>query len=429
MSAEARTYADALHAMYALVPRGIVLGLDPIREALAHWGSPQEKLRAVHVAGTNGKGSVAAMVDAGLRASGRRVGLYTSPHLHRFAERIRVDGESADDATLTRAAWRVLDAVRREEIPALTFFEAATMVAWDVFAASGLDLAVLEVGLGGRLDATNVCSPVVTAITRIARDHEARLGESLAEIAGEKAGILKPGVACVLGAGLREGEARRAIELAAGRVGATLCEAPAARVLSMDGRLRARAEVDAAGGSLTLDLALAGGFQVENAAIAVAVLERLGVSHAHIAAGLGTVVWPARLERIENVLFDVAHNPDGADALAASIERLGVARDRTALVFGASSDKDWRAMLDRLGPLFAPSRRFFGAALLRRAESPSVLAAHAGGQPSASVRDALDAARASVGGEGLVVVCGSIFAVAEARAGLLGLASDPPVPM
>ncbi len=429
MNTEPRSYAGALHALYALEPRGIVLGLDPIRDALARWGKPQEHLRAVHVAGTNGKGSVAAMVDAGLHADGRRVGLYTSPHLHRFAERIRVDGVAADDAVLARAAWRVLDAMRAGEIPALTFFEAATLVAWDVFAASGLDLAVLEVGLGGRLDATNVCNPVATAITRIARDHEARLGDTLAAIAGEKAGILKPGVACVLGAGLRAGEARDAIDRAAARAGAVLVDAPRSRVLSMDARLRARFEVDAAGGALQLDLALAGGFQVENAAVAVAVLERLGVSHAHIAAGLGAVVWPARLERIDGVLFDVAHNPDGAEALAASIELLGVDRARMALVFGASSDKDWRAMLDRLGPLFAPSQRFFSAAQLRRAEAPSVLAAHAGGHVMTSVGEALDAARASVGPDGLVIVCGSIFAVAEARALLLGLACDPPLPM
>lgn len=429
MNVEPRTYAEAIHALFALVPRGIVLGLDPMRGALSCWGNPQGRVRAVHVAGTNGKGSVAAMVDAGLRAAGKRVGLYTSPHLHRFAERIRIDGVAVDDETLTRAACRVLGAMRREEIPALTFFEAATLVAWEIFGARALDVAVLEVGLGGRLDATNLCNPAVTAITRIARDHEARLGDTLEAIAGEKAGILKPGVACVLGAGLRDGGAREVIERAAQRAGAVLVDAPAARVISVDAELRACVEVRTHTGSLAVQLALAGAFQVENAAIAVAVLERLGVSHGQIAAGLETVVWPARLERIDNVLFDVAHNPDGAEVLAASLERLDVARDRMALVFGASSDKNWRAMLDRLGPLFDPSRRFFSAAQLRRAESPSVLVAHAGGAALATVHEAMDAARASVGTTGLVVVCGSIFAVAEARAVVLGLASDPPIPM
>jgi dihydrofolate synthase/folylpolyglutamate synthase len=432
VNAPARTYAEALSALYALVPRGIVLGLEPTREALAARGNPQLRTAAVHIAGTNGKGSVSAMVDAGLRAAGRRVGLYTSPHLHRFVERIRIDGEPIDERALDAAVWRVIDEMHAGLLPSLTFFEAATVAAWDVFARASLDLVVLEVGLGGRLDSTTVCAPAITAITRIARDHEARLGNSLAEIAREKAGILKPGVACVLGAGLRRdvnAEARRAIEAVAAERGAPLVDAPDARILAMDDRLRARIEVDAAGGALVIDLALAGGFQVENAAIAVTILERLGVAREHIVQGLSRVVWPARLERIDSLLFDAAHNPDGAMALAAAIEKLGVPFAKRALVFGASNDKDWRAMLATLDPLVPRDHRFFCAAQLRRAEAPEVLAAHAGGKAMESVRDAIDVARTTVGCDGLVIVCGSIFAVAEARGYVLGIESDPLVAM
>ena len=432
MSSPPRTYDEALAALYALVPRGIVLGRESIRDALAAWGNPQLRLPAVHIAGTNGKGSVSAMVEAGLRASGKRTGLYTSPHLHRFVERIRIDGAPVDDASLARSASRVLDAIDAGRVPALTFFEATTLVAWDVFAASTIDIAVLEVGLGGRLDATTECAPAITAITRIARDHEARLGDTLAEIAREKAGILKHGVPCVLGAGLlpeRGREARTAILETAAAVGVPLVDAPRARVVSMDNGLHARVEVDAEGGVLELTLALAGAFQVENAAVAVALLERLGVSHAQIAEGLSQVVWPARLERVGSMLFDAAHNPDGAEALCRAIDAMAITPERRALVFGASNDKDWRRMLDVLGPRIDPARRFFCAASLRRAESPETIAAYTPGSAMPAVRDAVDAARAAVGDDGLVIVCGSIFAVAEARGYVLSLPTDPLVAM
>lgn len=437
-TAEGRAaYDTARAALYALAPRGILLGLEPVRAALAAMGHPERAVPAVHVAGTNGKGSVSAMVDAALRASGKRVGLYTSPHLHRFAERIRVQGEPARDEVIAAAAHDVLARMDRGEIPRLTFFEATTVVAWEVFRRASLDVVVLEVGLGGRLDATNECAPVVTAITRIARDHEALLGSSLDAIAREKAGILKRGVPCVLGPDLSPGtEAREAIAQVARAVGAELVEAPAARELPRDPAsdpLRTEVEIalgDGAAGPLAVALALGGGYQVQNAAVAAGVLARMGVARAHIAQGLSHARWPGRLERVDGLLFDAAHNPDGACALARALDALPVAREARALVFGASSDKDHRAMLAALAPRFDPARRFYcAAAALRRAQDPGALAALAPGLACASVADALSRAGAAVGPAGLVVVCGSIFVVAEARALALDLESDPPIGM
>jgi dihydrofolate synthase/folylpolyglutamate synthase len=428
VSAPGRSYDAARAALYALVPRGVVLGLEPMRAALAARGSPHARLPAVHVAGTNGKGSVAAMVDAALRAEGRRVGLYTSPHLHRFAERIRIDGTPCDQALLGEVAWEVLDAMAAGALPPLTFFEATTLMAWEAFARAGVETVVLEVGLGGRLDATNVCVPVATAITRIARDHEALLGSSLAEIAREKAGILKPDVPCVLGPDLARGEAREAIAAVAGEVGAPLHQAPMARVVATDATGTALS-IETARGPLAVTLPLGGEHQAGNAAVAVGLLEVLGVAPEAIAGGLASVSWPARMERVGGLLFDVAHNPDGVAALVAALDRLPEPPSRRALVFGASHDKDWRGMLDLLAPRVPVAHRFYCAASLRRAEDPFALAAHAGGEACASVGEALSRARTAVGGEGLVVVCGSIYAVAEARALALGLPCDPPVPM
>lgn len=427
MNDRSRSYDAARAALYSLVPRGVVLGLEPMRAALAARGNPHLNIPAVHITGTNGKGSVAAMVDAGLRAAGYKVGLYTSPHLHRFSERIRVHGTPCDETLLAEVAWNVLDAMASGQIPALTFFEATTLIAWEVFVRCGVNRVVLEVGVGGRLDATNLCAPAVTAITRVARDHEALLGTSIAQIAREKAGIVKPGVPCVLGPDLAEGEARDVIARVAEQVGAPLLDAPPARVLSIGDDLRTRVQVDVAGGALVLNLPLAGVHQAGNAAVAVGILETLGVPREHIAAGLQTVRWPGRLERVENVLFDAAHNPDGVSALVAALDRLGVGCANRAMVFGASRDKDWKAMLELLAPRFLPERRFFCAAALHRAEDPSVLAHHTGGIRCTTVHEALHRARHAVGPQGLVVVCGSIFVVAEARAQLLGITPDPPV--
>lgn len=417
-------YVAAVSALYALSRGGIVLGRESVRAALAHFGEPHRRFRVAHIAGTNGKGSTAAMVARALIESGRRVGLYTSPHLHRFAERAQIQGEPAQDALIADALERVLAAREAAVIPQITLFEAATVAAWLVFAQADVQDVVLEVGLGGRLDATNVCAPTVCAISSIGLDHTALLGDTIPQIAREKAGILKTGVPFVLGPSLARGDARDAILEVARAVGAVRRETPSLSVLSVDERARALVMTDS---MATARLGLAGLHQVDNARTALGVLRALEVPESASLAGLERVRWPARCERIENVLIDAAHNPAGIDVLRAVLERDRTPRAQRALVFGASSDKDWRAGLDALDAVCARDRRYFCAANLGRAEAPSTLASHGGGVPCDSVADALARARAEVGPEGLVIVCGSIFVAAAARAALLGEREDPPL--
>jgi dihydrofolate synthase/folylpolyglutamate synthase len=395
----ASSLVDVLTRQYARIPLGMRLGLEPMREACARTGHPERALRVVHVAGTNGKGSVCAMVEAMARAAGMKTGLYTSPHLCRFAERIRLGGEPVTDEALAAVLGRALD-----DGPDLSFFETATLAAFLAFREAQVDLAVVEVGLGGRLDATNVIpTPAAAAITRIALDHTDRLGSTLPEIAREKAGIAKPGLDLLLGP--MPDEVRAAIDEVAHAAGATTSMV-----------------TDAAA---DVDLALAGEHQRANAAIASELARRVGVPAAAIATGLETVRWPGRLERIGDVLLDGAHNPDGARALAAYVQGLGVAPERTSLVFGALADKDWPAMLDVLAPL--ASRRVYVApeSAARSAVDPAAMAAQRAGRIAASMEDALRLARE--GSPDLVVVCGSLSLVGHARALLLGLPRDPPV--
>jgi dihydrofolate synthase/folylpolyglutamate synthase len=395
---------EELSALYARAPRGMKLGLAPMLEACAANGHPERAERIVHVAGTNGKGSVSSMVESIARAAGHHTGLYTSPHLCRFAERIRIDGEPIDDVQLERSIARALAVV-----PELTFFEAATLAAFFAFDERDVRTRVLEVGLGGRLDATNVVErPTVTVITRIAFDHQDKLGNTLAEIAGEKAGILKPGVPLVLGP--IDGEARDRILARASEVGAPVTDAMKDE--------RAIAIVRGA------TLGLAGEHQVANATVAACAAAFLGTSDEQIARGLSLAKWPGRLETIASngasILLDCAHNPDGAAALARHVARNGAPAD--ALVFGALADKDWRAMLELLAPL--AKRRIYTTPKGRAPASPNEMKALADGEIADSLEEAL--ARAISPGA-RVVVTGSIYLVGEARASLLGLPRDPPV--
>jgi dihydrofolate synthase/folylpolyglutamate synthase len=389
---------DALQRLYARIPLGMRLGLEPMLAACARAGHPERSFPAVHVAGTNGKGSVCAMVEAIARAQGKKTGLYTSPHLCRFAERIRIGGEPVSDAVLTGLLEGALDAG-----PDLSFFETATLAAFFAFRDAGVDVAVLEVGLGGRFDATNVIpTPLAAAVTRIALDHTDRLGSTLVEIAREKAGIAKAGLDLVLGP--MPEEVRAAIDAVAYAHGATTTSVD-------DEPVPAR-------------IGLAGEHQRDNARIAAVLGARIGASTGAIEEGLADVRWPGRLERIGNVLLDAAHNPDGAASLAAHLGSLHVGAADTALVFGTLADKDWAPMLDTLAPL--AGRRFYVApsGASRNAIEPSAMAARHPGTLSPSVPDALVAA---ADGSSLVVVAGSMVLVGHARALLLGLPRDPPV--
>ncbi len=407
------SYREALGYLYALEPRGIRLGLSRVERALAALGNPHRRFGSVHVGGTNGKGSVSAMVEAALRAGGVRTGLYTSPHLHRFTERIRVDGREIPRGEVARRVERILRLPIR-----LTFFETATLVAFGYFADAGVEVAVVEVGLGGRLDATNVLSPLVSVITNVERDHEDLLGKGIRAIAREKVGIVKRGVEVVSAA--RRPEARRQIVRAAGNE---------AKLIDRDFRLRpgrGGLEIDVRAGAERLGglrLALEGPHQRENAAVAVVALFALrrrgvAVSDGAIRRGLATVRWPGRLERLRrrrvSWILDAAHNEAGAVALGRAL-----GPRRYHLVFGASANKRWRAMLRILAPRAASV--VFTRAQARRGADPAELAAAFGGTVVPEVRSAVEEARRRVRARPApVVVTGSIFVVAEARAALWG---------
>lgn len=362
--------ADALERLtpwlFARTAGGVRWGLERTRELLADVGDPHRAFRSLHIGGTNGKGSVAALAAAALRESraargGGPVGLYTSPHLVSFSERMGIDGAPAPDEMVLAAAERLRPAIERT---GATFFEATTAIAFLCFAEAGVEVAAIEVGLGGRLDATNVVTPMACAITNISLEHTDHLGDTIPAIAREKAGILKHGVPAVTGiaggAGGDEGvgEALRAIREAAESVGAPLHELDRiARVELLETtaagttfRLESRAW-----GDRTLRLPMPGEHQARNAALAAELLALLPrevrPDWSSIDRGFGGVKWPGRLqvERIRGTtwVFDVAHNPAGAETLAAALDRFELPRPHV-LLFGALADKDVRAMLHPL---------------------------------------------------------------------------------
>jgi dihydrofolate synthase/folylpolyglutamate synthase len=409
----------------------MLLGLDRVEHALAALGDPHLGLPAVHVAGSNGKGSTAAMVEAIARAAGLRTGLYTSPHLCRFAERIRIDGEPIDDGAFARCLGAVLERCR----PDLTFFESLTAAAFSAFREAHVDVAVLEVGLGGRLDATNaIRDPIATAITSISLEHTAVLGSTLAAIAREKAGILKPGAPVVLGP--LPAQADAAIVEVATRVGA----GPIHRVgweVEGPGMIQVRYDGSCtevrgpnAGDYVAVKLRLEGAHQAENAGVAVGLTDALArrfpdrdFKEAR-STGLRAATWPGRCERVEKegvmVLLDAAHNPEGAAALRRASR---TPPERTALVFGALADKRWPEMLREVAPL--AGRRYYTRPKGREPTLPEALAAMAPGLVIPEPREALARALVESAPGDTVVVTGSIYLVGEVRAALLGIEADP----
>jgi dihydrofolate synthase / folylpolyglutamate synthase len=417
---------DQLSYLFGLEPIGIKFGLENIAAIVASLGHPERAFRTIHVAGTNGKGSVTAMVDAALGAARHRSARYTSPHLIDIRERFVIEGQPVGAEALDRAIAEVrvhIDALRAAGTLDVqpTFFEVTTAIAFELFRRAGVDVAVIEVGLGGRLDATNVVTPEAAAITSIAFDHEQYLGRSLREIAAEKAGIIKPGVPVVVGG--VTADAGEAIARIARERGAPLVRAwdgvEAVRLkpdaTSAVKRLRLRTPAHDYG---DIDLALAGAHQVGNAVVAVRVLEIVGVQPAAIVEGLARVSWPGRLEvrRFSGgreMLLDAAHNPAGAAALASYLEEQ--AGERPALVFSAMRDKDVDAVLRALLP--AVAALVVTRASNSRAADPSTLAERARAiEPAlpvviaSSPRAALEAAwRLSP----RIVVAGSIFLLGD----------------
>ncbi|PYQ79402.1 MAG: bifunctional folylpolyglutamate synthase/dihydrofolate synthase [Acidobacteria bacterium] len=345
---------DPLSYLFSLEHFGIKFGLENITAIVERLGRPDRTFKSVHVAGTNGKGSVTAMVDAALRAAGHRTARYTSPHLTDLSERFVIGGRPVAHDTLVCAVATVRDVVESLRFDGTlgvqpTFFEVTTAAAFELFRRAEVEIAVLEVGLGGRLDATNIVSPFVTAITSIALDHQLYLGSTLAEIAFEKAGIIKAGVPVVVGP--VDPESLGVIARVANERGAALIRATPA---------------DAA----PFTLGLYGDHQRANAGVAVRVLEQLtargvGVPSDAVARGLADPEWPGRLDQRRlpdgrELLLDAAHNPAGAAALATY---LTAESQRRPLVFAAMRDKDIDGMFRILLPAI-------GAAVMTRASNP-----------------------------------------------------------
>jgi dihydrofolate synthase / folylpolyglutamate synthase len=334
-----------LESLYSI---GVKLGLDGTRRLLAAIGDPQRDVPAVHVAGTNGKGSVCALLHAGLVHAGKRTGLYTSPHLVSIRERIRVDGEPISEAEFGRLTAELYRRARHlYEDPGAqfpTFFETVTGLAMLYFQQKKVDIAVLEVGMGGRLDSTNLCCPRITVITNISFDHTGALGDTLAAIAREKAGIIKPGVPLVCG--VRKPEALATIQAIAAERGAPirLVQPEIESIAISANPLRQTMRFS----DCSLTTALVGPHQAQNLAVAVATLAELGLPP----GGLDRARWPARCEEVEGILIDAAHNLAAADELCATLRSVYPDR-RWQILFASLSDKDWRAALHRFAEIAA----------------------------------------------------------------------------
>lgn len=421
-------YEQAIRWLYALEPRGMSLGLVPIQQALKLRGNPERACAVVHVAGTNGKGSVSAMVAAVLRAAGLRVGLFTSPHLHRLVERFRVNGRAMPQAELGRRVAQLKQWLAQGNVPELTFFELCTLLAFEWFRDQRCDVIVLEVGIGGRLDCTNVVKPSVSVITSVALDHEDKLGKGLAAIAGEKAGIIKRGAPVV--SGVREAEPAQVIAARARAVGAPL------RVIERDFSAASTPhgmEVHFAGDALRIKLPLQGGYQRDNLACAVAALDALRkqgfpLTRAALQRGLRAVRWPGRLELLPGapaVLCDAAHNPAACLELARFLDGWQASHTRRVLLFGVLRDKDYRRMLKLLLPRF--DRVVFVTPESGRALAAEQLRRRFGGESAEHVATALRRARKHAGTRGLVVAAGSIFVMSSVRALVLGVREDPKI--
>lgn len=437
------TYDELVSELFPRLTGGIRWGLERTTRMLASVGNPHLSYHTIHVGGTNGKGSVVAMLESVLRRSGQRTGFYVSPHLCTFRERIQMFGRAITEEALLDAARQLWPTIARE---APSFFEATTAIGFLALAEAGVETAVIEVGLGGRLDATNVVRPVATALTNVALDHVQFLGPTLDSVATEKAGIIKEGVPIATA------------ETTAGPIGIIAARAAERsaplRLVTPDDWAFLRTDsggtriafVRAGGGTIELEIPLAGRHQAANMALAAATLELLPPvmrpAEDAVRDGLATVHWPGRLqiERLEGRtwVFDVAHNPAGIESLVAAVSELRLPRPLVSLV-GVLGDKDWRGMLGpiaaisdavilTLPPTAPEDRRWDPVAVLDEAPSPRALAVP-------DFRDAMHAAwqAAAAPEPGTIVVTGSFHTVGDAMIALriapFGTDNGLPVPL
>lgn len=420
------TYREILAYLYGLGRFGMKPGLERITATLAVLGNPQERFPIVQVAGTNGKGSTAAFLTAIMTAAGLRTGFFSSPHLVDFTERFRIGDAEIAAERVKELAVRVRSAAP----PEATFFEIVTAMAYQYYAEERVDLAVMETGMGGRWDATNAAAGILSVITPVSLDHSQYLGDTVAAIAAEKAGIIKPGRPVV--------SARQ--EPAASRVIEARCR-ELASPLYLAGEAFSAAWTDSGLDYSGLDMTMTalapgigGRYQAENAACALAAAELLRerglvIPPEAMRDGIARARWPGRMELFPGtppILLDGAHNPAGARALADSLEAYG--RERLFLVIGVMGDKELAGLLDPLIPLAA---HVYAVAPALERSLPILELADAcrarGAQVTAAgtVADGLAKARAAAGPGDLVVVCGSLFTVGEARAHLTGKTFEP----
>ncbi|MEE8137756.1 MAG: folylpolyglutamate synthase/dihydrofolate synthase family protein [Thermoanaerobaculia bacterium] len=415
---------EAVDLLGRLEAYGVRLGLETTRGVLGALGQPQRSFPSVLIAGTNGKGSTAALLAAMASAAGYCTGLYTSPHLEDVEERIRIDGQAVPGGWVSEGLVRVVQAAERALGHLPTYFEALTAAAFQIFADQRVDLAVLEVGLGGRLDATNVSEPVLSLITEIGLEHRQFLGQTVESIAQEKAGILRGG--CCAVAWTERPEVRRTLRRRARELGARLVIGPevaAVSVVEETGWEGQRLELRTPVGDYRMRMALLGRHQAKNLALAALGAEELvrqgwkGLDRRAVVQGAAACRWPGRLERVVtpdgvSVLLDAAHNPDGARALSRFLEGRGTSYD---LLFGALADKE----VERV---FPPLARLARRVVLTAPDTPRAI-------PPESLRRVLGCAEAVVRPESaaalsaaldgvgdLLVVCGSIYLAGEIRA-------------
>ncbi len=418
MSQQHRSYVEAISYLYGLQKYGIKFGLSKTANLLKAFGDPHKGRQYIHIAGTNGKGSVASMLASILKASGLKVGFYSSPHLVRFTERFQINGEEISREDAGALAEEVKRAAVSEEFP--TFFEATTAMALVYFARQATDVAIMEVGMGGRLDATNVIDPLVAVITNISLEHQSFLGPRLLDIAGEKAGIIKPSIDVVTAA-----TQPSVLALLQSK-----CDENRSVLWRVGKEFRYRltgSGLNYYGKDLTLkglQLGLKGRFQARNGATALGVIELLkkkgfNVPTRAIADGLNGCRWPGRVQvmgRDPIVIVDGAHNPGAMRSLVDAI-RSGFEYERLLLVIGVMADKEIRDILREVVPVSA--HVIYTRPVYYRAAAPEVLEALGSdlGTPGEIVPllpQAIERARALARPRDLVLICGSLFTVGEA---------------
>lgn len=418
MNGKKTGYQEAVRYLYSLQKYGIKFGLSKTSNLLRTLGNPHKGQKYIHIGGTNGKGSVAAFIASILEETGLRVGLYTSPHLVRFTERFRINRVEITREKAADLIEELRDASAHEEPP--TFFEATTAMALAYFARENTDIAIMEVGMGGRLDATNVITPLVSVITNISKEHEFFLGSRLLDIAGEKGGIIKERIDVITGA----------TQLSVIHLFESICKAKTAPMwrLGKDFRYRTTGSGLHYSGLNRqfngLRLGLKGKFQSRNGALALAVIERLEekgykVSSQNIREGLEKSIWPGRMQVVAKnptIILDGAHNPSAMKALADSI-KAGLKFRQMILVIGVMEDKEIGQILRRIVPL--SDYIIYTRPVYYRAASPETIMAEGArlGKPGEIVpllTEAIKKAREIADPRDLIVICGSLFTVGEA---------------